>query len=175
MIEPDLSLAPGCFGLALTYSDKAPECASCPFRLRCAPAAAARVLLLREKFGIEMPVKTRKSVRAKEPGKRRVAKVPERVAIWLEQIETNGIAVAESLRNNRNPFDTRLKELNLVSHALLRRPDGITRGLLMEVLMRALGINEGAARIYLAHSLQVLSTLEAITEASDTIHIRKAA
>ncbi len=43
---PPLLLAPGCFGLAMTFGIDAKECVPCPFRERCKPLAAQNLIML---------------------------------------------------------------------------------------------------------------------------------
>lgn len=53
IVEPDIKLAPGCFGLAMTFSIDAKECVPCPFRERCMPLAAQNLIALRNEREVD--------------------------------------------------------------------------------------------------------------------------
>lgn len=62
----DTFAAPGCFGGALSFDEKAVECRSCPFKADCAPRATEHLRILRAELGL-----TDIAARNGQPGSRK--------------------------------------------------------------------------------------------------------
>ena len=146
---PDVKGAPGCFGSALTFKAKAPECISCEFNIGCAPASAMRAAMLAEKFGLPQ-----------KPVKAPAARV-------RYKIEKLGIDVRGVISDGENPFTgamTGMMFMALATHLLLRCPIGIERKMLVEAYQKKFSWSEGTA---ISHALQAFQAFCALGVASE--------
>ena len=160
MTAPDQAHAPGCWGSALTFKAKAPECISCEFNTGCAPASAVRATMLAEKFGLpQKPVKT--------PVVRARPEIPKKVETLLERIEKLGIDVRGVIGDGNNPFTsamTGMMFMALATHLLLRCSIGIERKMLVEAYQKKFSWSEGTA---ISHALQAFQAFCALGVASE--------
>ena len=169
---PDLSLAPGCFGLAMTYRKTARECTVCPFASACEPLAAENLAALRLELGITVPapkaivVKLAKPMIANPQGLVNEA-TPKKVLTHLERIERMGISITPALAAGLNPFKPEHKQafMRIACHLLLKIKGGFSRDFLVTCLIDKLGHTHKTAE---SHALQALQILEAVGAAHET-------
>lgn len=157
---PSLSLAPGCFGLAMTYRATARECAVCPFANACAPLAESNLIALRAELGIVTPPSAadRKGVARDKDA---TPTLPKKVAAHIERLNRVGIKVAEALASGENPFSVNQRPafLRIACHLLLKLKQGVSRDLLIQCFMQRL---QHAPETAAAHAKQTVQILEAI-------------
>ena len=173
---PDLHLAPGCFGSALTYKESQVECQTCPFAERCKPISEARMERLRAKLGIAVkpakPVVERKQI-VKDAG---VMTLPKKVEELMERIDRAGIKITESLREGRNPFADKKKPafLLVACHLLLHLSGNqISRQGLCEAFMKKFEWSEGTAAAHALQASQLLVAVGAATETDGRISLKR--
>lgn len=167
---PDLSLAPGCFGLAMTYRDDARECGACPFASACAPLAAENLAILRAELGIKEPA-PKPAKPAKPISKVAIAAtlanpaIPKKVLTQLDRAERNGIVIMAALARGENPFKGKKPAfLNIACHLLLRIKAGISREVLVQCFEQKLGHSHLTA---VSHAKQAVQVLEAVGAAQE--------
>jgi hypothetical protein len=160
---------PGCFGQALTFGERHPECQNCPFARECEPEHAQALARLRDQLGIV--VKTPKTVKVKYVAPVITGAIsssdmtlPKKVEELLTRLDRAGVRVTEAFWRGENPFDRRFEFLRITAHLLLRMPQGITREMLMVGLERKLNWSRGTAA---AHATQAFQALRALGVAED--------
>ena len=167
----DSSLAPGCFGSALTFSATAAECRSCPFAAQCQPLHERRLTMLREKLapGIVVKPQPRPRVEMEPPSVRPAAPataltqpdLPVKVVRLMEQITRRGLRVVESFQAGRNPFDSPAF-LHIAGNMLLA--GGFDRADLRTALMTTLDWTYGTAQAHVGQVFAVLPAYGIATE-----------
>lgn len=176
MTEPDILLAPGCFGAALSYSDKAHECITCPYKASCEPEATQRLHALRVSLGvyeIKKPRPKGKGVPSLKPKEQPVIVDPEKlepapeglpvkVVALIERVRNRGIDVAAALARGVNPFKDKPAFLRVACDMLIA--GGFDRPTLRTALIQGLEWSYGTAN---AHVAQVFSAMIALNAAEE--------
>jgi len=136
-IEPDISLAPGCFSCPALYNPDAKECVTCPFAGRCAPMAGERHAKLEAKLVAHVQAERAKAT-AKQAKWRAKAKVttPTTAAPVATPTPAANAGLPERIR--------RLKDWLESGHRATRKLRGHTREIVedwikFEALRRKLG------------------------------------
>jgi hypothetical protein len=174
--HPEPSMAPGCYGSALTYREGSQECSSCPFAAQCQPLHEERLASLRERLGI-------KNVAPRKPMANRThiehllsaaeMTLPKKVVDLITRIDKAGIKVTESLREGKNPFETTPRFMRVVCHVLLHLPGGINRRTLTTALARKLEWTEGTASAHAAQAAHALVALGAAEEIDGILKLKR--
>lgn len=158
--EADVSLAPGCFGMALAYRDDAPECQSCPFADKCKPLAAERLELVRSRLGLVLPAR-------REPRK------PVEAVSALSSGASQPSNLGAALRKGINPFQNNRKYLEVTCHLLITFPAGVTIRSLMRVFTTRLSMSPGVARGHIRAATKLLIKHNAVTLNDGTLKLKE--
>lgn len=173
---PDLSFAPGCFGLAMTYREKARECSACPFATECAPRAARNLAILREELGIAepAPVLVEKLVAKTVSGAVFVEPMPKKVAAHIERLDRLGIKVSPALERGENPIDKDKgpQFLRVACHLLLKVKAGFSRDLLVQCFMEKLKHTPATAAAHAKQTVQIFEALGVAHEHNGLIQMK---
>jgi hypothetical protein len=170
---PNLALAPGCFGLAMTYEEAARECMACPFASACKPLAEANLVTLRAELGIEA-AKPKATIKEKPAAVAVVnptvlvdGPTPKKVITHIERLDRLRIAITPALARGENPFKPSHKQtfLRIACHLLLKVRAGITRDFLVQCFVQKLGHSQKTAE---SHALQAVQILTAVGAAHET-------
>lgn len=158
---PNLSLAPGCFGLAMTYRESARECAACPFASACAPLAESNLATLRAELGIVLSPSAIKKKLAASIKDSAPPALPVKVVAHIARLDRLGIKLAPALARGENPFEVNQRPafLRIACHLLLKLKDGVSRDLLAQCFRQRLEHSPDTAA---AHAKQTFQILEAV-------------
>lgn len=152
----------------MSFSETLPECAKCPFAIRCKPEAERRRESLRIKFGINPKKRAAKPQRTSTaPPHTLVDDVPKKVVALLQSFEKSGIVLGAALREGRNPFD-RAGAFNfmwIACEILLRFPAGVRRDTLSKTLEKHLNVTRETAA---SHAMQASRALRALGLANES-------
>ncbi|TXN07949.1 hypothetical protein FV222_01560 [Methylobacterium sp. WL103] len=176
----DLSLAPGCYGFALSFKAGSPECSTCPFAGQCEITGAEQLARRRLELGITVREKrVRKPVAETEVAVAAIGQVltdtlPKKVDELIQRIEKAGIRVTEALREGRNPFlNEKPAFLRVACHLILHMPQGIDRKTLSIAFQKKLNWSEGTAAAHATQAFQALSHLGAAHEANGRLTLSR--
>src|SRR5690349_4460184 len=106
-MEPNLLLAPGCYGMSMCFREGSTECSTCPFAASCKPAAEAQLEMMRRELGVVAPKRKelpKSQPSAAGPTMQLTNGLPKKVAAWLDYIDREGIKINEALTKGENPF-----------------------------------------------------------------------
>ena len=174
---PDLNLAPGCFGLAMTYRAGARECSICPFASACAPLAAENLAILRAELSIPTPAPLPPVVPVAKVKNGEVlvaGPLPKKVEAQLERAERLRIKI--TLARGENPFAGKKPAFLAVAfHVLLKMKAGVSRDTLVACFMSKLGHNQKTAVAHVRQTVLFLEAVGAGHEHNGMIKLRKAA
>jgi hypothetical protein len=171
--QPDPTLAPGCFGGALTYNPDATECRSCMFANQCGPLSYEALCRLRKHLG-KKPPEPFKQIDADDAIKdSKALAVPRKINDHLERWERRGMAIAPALRAGKNPFSGKKPQwMSVACDALLAFQTGVTREMLTTALASNLQWTQETAAAHARHATQALKALGAIDETNGRITLR---
>jgi hypothetical protein len=175
----DLTLAPGCFGLAMTFKAAARECQACPFASACQPRAEANLAALRRELGIEPPPAPKKVMeKLVQHTVNEVtidATTPKKVMSHLDRLERLKIAVKPALARGENPFKKGDKTLfmRVACHALLKLREGVRRDFLVTCFMQKLGHTRKTAESHATQAIQILTSIGAATETGGLVQLTR--
>jgi hypothetical protein len=174
---PNLQLAPGCFGLAMTYREGARECSACPFASACAPLAAENLTILRAELGINVPVlavDVAKSHAKVAKADTLIDFVPKKVEAQLARAERLKIQITPALERSENPFKGKKPRfLEVAFHVLLKKIGvGVSREMLVACFMRSLGYSKQTAESHAKQTVQILEAVGAGQESNGIITLR---
>jgi hypothetical protein len=180
-MEPNITLAPGCYGMSMCYREGTAECGTCPFASSCGPLAAQQLAMLRAELGVVMP--KRKPVDKPQKAAAIVPAavmeltngLPKKVAAWIAYIEREGIKVTDALTKGENPFrGKRPPFMAITCHLLLKLPQGVSRDLLARCLQEKLSWSAETTAAHVTQVRQILTALGAIDEVDGMIKLRAA-
>ena len=155
---PPLNLAPGCFGLALTFVADSVECKTCEFKIACEPIHLRRKSALHKALGI------------KTKNKNGISKSV--VSRTLDAIEEKHIDVAGKIGNGENPFDNTFPKLKLGYHLLLNMSGKANDDMLKMAFIRKMGIDQDKANEVVSYVVTTLYALDAIYKKDGKYFVR---
>ncbi len=167
----DETLAPGCFGSALTFELGSAECSQCMFAAQCGPKSAQRMEYLRAKFKVPARRTIKTTSPVARPGSAELS-TPKPVTEMLDRIERAGIKVTEALRQRKNPFESGFLALKIACHVLLHMPEGVDQDRLKTALSKAYGGKDATAAAHAALAKQVLVALGAAIEMNGKLRLK---
>lgn len=173
--QHDLSLAPGCYGMGLTFQAESAECRSCPFAVRCGEASANMLADLRAELGITTPAPPKTRPKREVSGDDLTSTLPVKVQALMERIERAGIRVTEALARGENPIPEKgIPFLRVAFHLLLRlQGNTIHRDLLQSAFQKKLNWAPSTAAAHVVQTIQVLAALGAAEEHNGTITLKR--
>lgn len=177
MVELDVSMAPGCYGISLLHREGSNECRTCPFAPQCAPIARAQLVALRAELGIKpASVKVSKAGPSVSPTPSSSAlstRMPVKVQELVDSIERAGIKVCEALSRGINPFHGKFPFMYVACHMLLKaKHEGIARERMSKAFENTLHIGKGTADAYAAQAVRALKEIGAINESNGLARLR---
>lgn len=155
---PPLDLAPGCFGLALTFVADSIECKTCEFKMACEPVHLRRKSALHKALGIKVKNKNGLSRSA--------------VSRTLDVIAEKRIDVVGKISNGENPFNNAFPKLKLGSHLLLNMSGNVNDDMLKMAFIRKMGIEQDKADDVVSYVVTTLYALGAIYKKNGKYFVR---
>lgn len=179
MTQIDVTMAPGCYGMSMLYSEGSAECSTCPFATTCKPLGEQQLAMLRAELGIVVPVRKTVAVQPKPEIPQRILELtnglPKKVAAWVYYIEKSGIKVTESLAQGRNPFQGKRPDfLNIACLLLLKCPQGVPRETMRYAFMSKLSWTPETATSHVTQTKQILGALGAADDLDGLLKMRAA-
>jgi hypothetical protein len=181
VITPDLDLAPGCFGLAMTYKEGTRECSACPFASACEPLALENLAIIRAELGVVVPppkpvAKVALVERvARRTAEQLVTEVPKKVQAHLDRFERLGIKFTPALARGENPVaQGQSAFMRIACHLLLKAKEGFSRDMLVQAFVMSLKHTNDTAQAHAKQAVQILEAVGAAKELNGKITLTKA-
>jgi hypothetical protein len=177
MEDADLYAAPGCFGMAMGFTEDGMECKGCRYRETCAEESVKALAKLQAELGVVPEVKQKaKPPKPKAEPKGLVVQVvregmPMKVKQIAERLQNRGIDLAGSLRQGINPIDDTPGFLRVACDLLLK--GGFTRHSLRAAFMTAFAWSYGTAAAHVGQVFSLMTTLEVAVESNERLQMRQ--
>lgn len=172
--QPDTSLAPGCFGGALTYNPVGTECMSCIFADQCAPVSYEALCTLRKRLGKKAPApfKPRQDPNMVNAKCVDGLAVPRKIDDHLSRWERRGLRVAPALKAGKNPFDGKKPRWMAVACDVVLQHRTVTRDQLATAFVDNLNWTQETAAAHARSASQALTACGAAVETDGRLTLR---
>lgn len=166
--------SPGCFGSAIAFRKGDMVCRSCKFAAECEPAHNESVVILRERYGLEVKSNVRVKQKVVEQAADPTALVLSKKTMELiERLDQGNFDIVGKLQRGDNPFGSKMAFMRIACHLLLRLKEPFDRQYLTAAFVKMLGWQNNTADAHARMAIQALTHIGAVENCDGMITLRR--